>query len=471
QREIEARIEAHRAQHTEALDRQNAIQAEYYAVGNEVSRLEQAIEHARETRDALKREQEQLNRAWAEAEAHLGADRAQLMALEQRLSEIAPQLQTHTSELEAALAALREGEAAMQAWQTEWEAESRAAAEPAKAREIQSARIEQLESHVAHLRERQARLSEEAATLEAELKAAGLEAAREAARELDQACAAIEAELAQNAQHVQDARARRESADHALTGRRGEQQSAEARLASLHELKAAAEARHDTGIAEWLRGRGLEQAPRLASRLQVEPGWETAVERVLGARLAAVCAERFVDATRELADLKPAHLTLLDTAVSAAGAASPGSLAEKIRSDVDVTPLLAAVQTAATLEEALARRDALANHESIITPDGAWIGRNWLSLEYAAGNQRGWLAREREIETIERECAERRAEIERLAAELGDGEIEIAGLERRREELTRRLNERNRERAERREQLGHEQERLHQIETRNAQVA
>src|SRR5581483_4011909 len=99
--------------------------------------------------------------------------------------------------------------------------------------------------------------------------------------ELDQACAAIEAELAQNAQHVQDARARRESADHALTGRRGEQQSAEARLASLHELKAAAEARHDTGIAEWLRGRGLEQAPRLASRLQVEPGWETAVERVL----------------------------------------------------------------------------------------------------------------------------------------------------------------------------------------------
>src|SRR5581483_11511200 len=132
---------------------------------------------------------------------------------------------------------------------------------------------------------------------------------------------------------------------------------------------------------------------------------------------------------------------------------SPGSLAEKIRSDVDVTPLLAAVQTAATLEEALARRDALANHESIITPDGAWIGRNWLSLEYAAGNQRGWLAREREIETIERECAERRAEIERLAAELGDGEIEIAGLERRREEL------------------GHEQERLHQIETRNAQVA
>src|SRR5581483_10359203 len=235
QREIEARIEAHRAQHTEALDRQNAIQAEYYAVGNEVSRLEQAIEHARETRDALKREQEQLNRAWAEAEAHLGADRAQLMALEQRLSEIAPQLQTHTSELEAA--------------------------EPAKAREIQSARIEQLESHVAQLRERQARLSEEAATLEAELKAAGLEAAREAARELDQACAAIEAELAQNAQHVQDARARRESADHALTGRRGEQQSAEARLASLHELKAAAEARHDTGIAEWLRGRGLEQAP------------------------------------------------------------------------------------------------------------------------------------------------------------------------------------------------------------------
>jgi chromosome segregation protein len=470
QREIEARIETHRAQHTEALDRQNAVQAEYYAVGNEVSRLEQAIEHARETREALKREQEQLNRTWAEAEAHLSDDQSRLGELERRLADIAPQLQTQTAELEGAVAELRDAEAAMQAWQADWETESRVAAEPAKARDIQSARIQQLEAHVAQLRERRTRLADEAADLETELKAVGLDAARDAARELDQACAAIEAELAQNAQQVQETRAQREGADQELTSRRGEQQSAEARLASLHELKAAAEARHDTGIAEWLRGRGLEHAPRLASRLQVESGWETAVERVLGARLAAVCAESFGDATRGLTELKPAHLTLLDTAASSGGSAPSGSLLEKTRADVDLAPLLAGVQTAANLEEALSRRGSLAATESIITPDGAWVGRNWLSLEYAAGNQRGWLAREREIETLERDCKARGAEIERLTLNLSQLEAAIVEIERRREELSRTLNERNRDRAERREQLGHEQERLNQLETRSAQI-
>jgi len=113
QREVEARIEQLRAEHAEALDRQNTVQAEYYTVGNEVSRIEQAIEHLRETREALKREQDQLNRTWAEAEAHLGADQARLQEAEQRLADIAPDLERHRSGREAAAARLRDAEAAM----------------------------------------------------------------------------------------------------------------------------------------------------------------------------------------------------------------------------------------------------------------------------------------------------------------------------------------------------------------------
>ena len=472
QREIEARIETLRVEHTEALDRQNAVQAEYYSVGNEVSRLEQAIEHARKTRETLKREQEQLNRAWAEAETHLNVDRTQLGELNRRFAEITPQLDAHVAERDAAVAALREAEAAMQAWQDEWAAFGAAAAEPTKAREIQSARIHQLESHVAQLHEWQARLAEEARVAEVELKEAGLEAARDEARALDAACAALEAALAENANQVHEARLRRDEADRGLTARRGEQQSAQARLASLRELKAAAEASHDAGVAEWLRGRGLDQAPRLANRLQVESGWETAVERVLGAHLAAVCAERFSDVTKGLAELKPAHLTVVDlSAARSAGTNVSGTLLEKVRSDVDLAPLLAGVYVAADLSEALSRRTGLAAHESIVTRDGAWVGHNWLSLEYAAGNERGWLAREREIETLERQSAEHRADIDAFAARLAQAENDIADVERRRDELARELNAKQRDRAERRERLGHEQERLAQLEARGAQIS
>ena len=472
QREIEARIEGFRSQHAEALDAQNAVQAEYYSVGTEVARLEQAIEHARETRDALKREQEQLNRTWAEAEAHLDADRVQLGGHERRLEEIAPQLRTHTAERDAAAAALRAAEAAVQACQEEWEAFSAAAAEPAKVREIQSARIRQLESHVAQLRERRQRLADEAQSIESELKAAGLEAARDEARALDRACEAIEADRTKNAALLQDARTRRDEAKRTVDSARGQQQSAEARLASLRELQAAAEARHDAGISDWLKRQNLDHSPRLASRLQVESGWETAVERVLGARLAAVCVDRLSDVSHTLSDLKPAHLTVLDLAAAHAGAPIvAGALLEKVRSEVDLAPLLTGVYIAANLDDALARRDGLAPQESFVTPHGEWVGRNWLSLEHAAGNERGWLAREREIETIERRIAEQKTQLERHTAELTRAESDITELERGREDLTRSLSERQRERAERGERLGHEQERLARLEARAAQIA
>jgi chromosome segregation protein len=472
QREIEAGIERLRAEHTEALDRQNAVQVEYYAAGSEISRLEQAIEHARETREALKREQAQLEHTWTESETHLNVDRERVADLERRAAEIAPSAERLRSELAQTTTALGEADAQMQAWQQEWETQSRAAAEAVQTREIQSARIRQLESHIAQLEERHARLTQEASAVQGELQAAGLEAARTAAREIDAACAALEAALRENGAGAQTLRDRRDETDEELTERRGEQQSGQARLASLRELQAAAEARHDAGIVDWLRARGLDKAPRLANRLQVDAGWETAVERVLGARLAAVCAKRLDDVTEGLAELKPAQLTVLDMAApKAAHSASTNTLLAKVQSEIDLEPLLGGVQTAANLREALARRNALAAAESIITRDGAWVGRNWLSLENAAGTERGWLAREREIEALEAECAERGDEIDGLTRRLSGVDGEIDALEERRDELTLELNERQRERAEHRERLGHEQERLAHLDARAAQIA
>ena len=471
QREIEARIEHLRTEHSEALDRQNAVQAEYYTVGVEISRLEQAIEHARETRETLKREQEQLDRTWAESESLWNVDRERLAELERRAGETAPALETERGELARAAAELTAAEAAMQAWQEQWEAETRFAAASAQTREIQSARIAQLELHITQLQERLARLADETAKVDAELKSAGLESARDAAREFDRACTELESRLRDNGGQAQELRAQRDDIDEELSARRGEQQSAQARLASLRELQAAAQARHDTGIVEWLRVRGLDRAPRLANRLQVDAGWETAVERVLGVRLAAVCAQRLDDVTDGLVELKPAQLTVLDMAAPKTAHAESGDvLLAKVKSEIDLEPLLAGVQTAANLQAALARRGSLSAAESIITPEGAWVGRNWLSLENAAGTERGWLAREREIETLESQCAARGGEIDGLSKRLAEIDAQIDDVEESRDALTAELNERNRERATHRERLGHEQERLAQLDARSAQV-
>ncbi len=472
QREIEARIEQLRAQHVEALDAHNAVQAEYYSIGAEVSRLEQAIEHARETRAALVREQEQLNRTWNEAGQHLDADKQRLAELQQRLDESSPAATSLNQERESATAALRAAEAAMGQWQDEWTAFSAAAADASKTRDIQGERIRTLEQQIAQLTERQTRLADEARGIEAELTAAGLDAVRDEARALDEQCGRLEQSLSETGERVQQARAERERLTAELDTLRGQHQEAAARLASLRELQAAAEARHDTALNDWLRAHALEQAPRLASRLSVEPGWEQAVERVLGSRLAAVCADGLQAVAGGLNELSRGRMSFIDLQVGAAPAVSHSraALLDKIKSDIDLTPLLGGVYLADSVDEALAARTGLAAHESFVTRDGVWIGRNWLSVEDATGAERGWLARQREIESIEAAASERARELERLQAAVAAAGAAVSESEQTREQLTRELNERQRARAELRERLGHREARLTQLETRATQI-
>src|SRR5581483_8132191 len=199
--------------------------------------------------------------------------------------------------------------------------------------------------------------------------------------------------------------------------------------------------------------------------------WEQAVERVLGARLAAVCADKLDELAGDLAALAGGRISVVDLTVAgtAVSHARP-ALLDKIQSPVDLAPLLGGVYTADTLEQALAQRVELGAHESFVTPAGVWIGRNWLSRDESAGSEYGWLAREREIEALERESSARREQLERLERELAQATAAIAEHERERDDLTRRLNAAQQQRAELRERLGHREAHLAQLEARVAQI-
>src|SRR5690606_5329175 len=63
------------------------------------------------------------------------------------------------------------------------------------------------------------------------------------------------------------------------------------RLMSLEALQQAALGVAQGKVTEWLAASGLDERPRLAQELTVEPGWERAVETVLGSYLEAVSVE------------------------------------------------------------------------------------------------------------------------------------------------------------------------------------
>src|SRR2546430_2020094 len=170
-------------------------------------------------------------------------------------------------------------------------------------------RLEQSIEHARELRERQRADLAQAHTTLGDLGAhlerdeRELEALRSEVAHLTPAFEA--AQLAAE-QHLEQTRAAREEARTGLT--------------SLEALQAAALSDHAGAAGEWLRGAGLAARPRLAAALEVESGWERAVETVLGDYLEAVCVERLEEVSGALGELATGRVTLLESG----GAAPPG---------------------------------------------------------------------------------------------------------------------------------------------------
>ncbi|HEX9625974.1 MAG TPA: chromosome segregation protein SMC [Acidiferrobacterales bacterium] len=470
-RGIEAKIEELRARQTEANDHFNAVQAEFYSAGAEITNIEQAIQHARDSHQQRQREQDQINRSWEDASQHLQGDMQRLAGLRDALESAAPRLAEHQARHAAAQEALARAEQAMSEWQAAWEAFGQAAAEPEKTREIQGARIEALEKQLSQIADRQTKLAEELASIDAELGAQDPASLRAEVARHDSEHAAREREFEEMEARSKTLRADIEQRASALEADRGARQSAEARVAGLKELQSAALGKHDAALNDWLHARGLDQAPRLAGLLVVESGWEQAVERVLGADLAAVCVPRLDDLAPELDGLKQAELTVVETAGTAAPApAGRARLLDKVKGDVDLAGLLAGIYAADDLAAALALRGGLAPHESVVTRQGVWVGRHWIAVTDKDSARAGMLARGRDIEALEREIADLSATIEAGQAELGAAQQSLKELESSRDARRQEIAGRNRERTALHARLGALEANLGQLTARRRQI-
>ncbi len=473
-RASETAMEQLRVQQTEAGDHFSSVQAERYAAGSEVDAIEQSIQHARDTRQQRLREQEQLNQSWAEANRHRQDDTSRMEVLQRELDTAAPLLEERQRERSEAAEALVSAEQAMQQWQGEWERFGQTAAEQERVRDIQGARIASLNEQITQLRQRQARLREEADTIEREVGADDVAQLRSDVAERDRIHEGRERELEEVETRIRQLRADSDGCTARLEEVRGRIQTAEARLASLSELQAAAFGKHDVALNEWLAGRSLTAAPRLAGMLDVEPGWEPAVERVLGADLTAVCVPRLDTLAADLAELRGAELTVLETVPPSAGSNSTAArplLLEKVRARTDVSALLGGIYAADTLEEALALRAGLLPQESVVTRSGVWLGRNWMAVTDKDSTRAGMIGREREIEGLEAALGTLRGELEESKSVLADTQGRLAELEQQRQQRRRDLNEYNRERAAAHSRLGHKEARMAQLQERHQQIA
>ncbi len=414
QRRVENALETVHSAQAQAGTRFNQVQAESYRVAGDIARFEQTLEHQRELVARLERQQQETGQNLAEIDGHIAADRSQMQALGGQIAESDPRLETAREQAQAAGDALSGAEGALTDWQARYTAHAAEAAESSRAAEVERARIELLDRQCLDADRRLALLAEEAERNQVQTLATGLAQTREeeaalrtqleqATTTLEQLRAAFAAVEGDEQQHQQ-----------ALAESRKQEQSLRGRLASLEALQHAALGEDQPERKAMLAELGLAGGQRLGEALQVESGWEAAVETVLSGWLDAAIQDN-PGAFGQALDEQSGHgLTVI--APAAAGAtqaedpanagAGQENLASKVRGPAAARALLARVGIAPDLASARQRTASLAPGQSLITPGGLWLGPDFVRTVRGDSAQAGVLAREAELVSVRAELAQ-----------------------------------------------------------------
>ena len=429
-RAAEAAIEKGRAQHAREGETLAAVQARHYQVGAETSRLEQAIQHARELRSRQRADLEQADANHTDANTLLARDEAELAMLTAALAALEPDLSAARAREASAAEALGSAERDMQSWQQRWEAFSREGNEAAQKAMVERARIEQLDGRLRRSLHQQERVHTERDTLAAlnadEAIATLAARAASASAEGD----AGQTRLKTLLDDLQTVRTAERAHQVALDRARTELTRARGTLVSREAMQQAALGQVKGKVVDWLAGHSLGGRPRLAQQLTVASGWSRAVETVLGSYLEAVCVDGLDAVAALVGDLTVGQVTFVGNDAAAGSAPRTAErLLGKVTGPAALESLLGGVYAVDHLGEALSRRASLGPGESIITRDGVWVGRNWLRVSRDQDVHAGVLEREQEIRTLKDQVKAAEATLERCERDLNDARARIKALD------------------------------------------
>lgn len=463
QRRIDAEVESRRDRLVDLSEELNAVQKRFYDHGTEIARIEDSIAFQNERARQLSADLEQVMENLHKVKTDLAADEYQLQSLQSELETTSPQQDEVQSLEKASAESLIAAEQAMQNWQQEWDAFNQTASETRQHGEVQQSRIQGLEqtieradNRISVLRADLERLSAE--TVEAELgPLEDMLATQEA--QLDR----ISAELGGLTNTIESQRAENQLLTASLDERKSELQSLSGRFASLEALQQAALGQQDDVEVNWLERHGLAGTKRLAENLHVDEGWDTAVETVLGDYLQAVCVDGLDVVTELLGDFNKGHLNFITGTVNPDTSASGETLASRVSGSVSVAALLRGIRTAPDLATAMGMRNSLDAGESVVTPDGIWLGPNWLRVNKDKDAQAGTIKRQQELVSLGERIEVTQAEVAHLSEQLSGGMAALQQAEVERDQQQRRLAEQQRAFGETRAQLGAKRVQAEQI--------
>ena len=401
-RQAENQLVTLRDQHFGAGAARHEQQGAFYAANAEVTRLEQQLAFARENETRLTEQVAQLTEAIGALAGQRAALDAEQATAERALDEaLAARERTAAEEARAQAGLPAQESAVADAVRrfTEMQQQMVLTEQGIRVAETQRDSAAQALSKIV---ERQERLAADLRTL----AAPATDPLRAVEEQLEQETADLaekqqwQAELQATVQALQDRQ--RASAD--------AWQDASKRLAELTaraDALSALQARigHGKDIDAWLDARGLAHAKRLWQVLDIEAGWEDALEAVLRERLNALQLSRLDAALAWIADgtRPPGRVAAYaDSGDASTAPRAADALLAKVRTSAPgVARVLAdglyGVRCRRDLAAALADRQTLAAGETFVTPEGHRVSAQSMLFFAPDSELHGVLARQREL--------------------------------------------------------------------------
>jgi chromosome segregation protein len=406
-RHLESELEAVRQAHYAGGDALHQRQGELAEAALEVSRLEERIRYVVDARERalarlgeLRGQNEQWDSRQAEAAAELDRIAEQLGAADAMAQQQAAAAAAQGQQLPGLEDALREKQRISQQ-------QRGAVAQVQQQIQVLAAESRSLDEQQRQLQQRCGRLETERQGLAApdEPRLQQLQQGSAAAAE---AQAQAEARLQALGEQVQTQDQQRRALAQAAAQDASRQAELAARLDALRALQDKVQS--SGKLKPWLVKHGLDSLQGLWTRVHIEPGWETALEAALRERLNALQVGRLESVRAFAADAPPARLAFYspDAGAIASTHRTLPRLSELLRlNDAGLQALLndwlEGVYTAPSLDEALAARSRLTHGEVIMSREGHAVSLHAVSFYAPDSEQAGMLARQQEIENLQRQ--------------------------------------------------------------------
>lgn len=418
------------------------IQRRYYSIGNDITRIEQEIRHTQDRQNQWKLEIEQTQQDLNKTQQTREEAEDTLAEMNQDIIRLEPELNAAILTARETLEKDTQAEQDMQRWQTQWDEFNQRTAKSTQIAQVEQTRIQHLEQRLTSLKQRQTQFAQEQEQIQFTDLENTLNKFVEEEKEAQQVTQQHTAELEETRQTITNLQSTFQQLTQNLDLSRGQLQRLCGQQASLEALQQTALGQRNDTVMPWLTQHHLEGKPRLAQGIEVETGWEYAVEKILGSNLQAICIEKLENLVPLAENFSSGNLCAFSTDATTGEMKYPTTtLLSKITSKWSLDSLLSGIYVATDLNDALTLSKTLQPHESVITPEGIWLGPTWLRIWREEKPEAGIFQREQELKQLTKQIQETEVTKNSLEKEIHETQDKIRLLESKRDELQKNANQ------------------------------